>query len=280
MIAGKVLMDRNAPDALLDEDDGCSATLRLLERWHGRGRLAYAVTPRFAITSTPQQLAAAGEVVRQHPDVYVHTHISEHPDEIAATMTLFPEAADYLDVYARHGLLTDRSVFAHGIHLSDDELSRLRNAGAAIAFCPSSNLFLGSGLLELQRVEAHGVALGVGSDVGGGTHLSMLATAADGYKAAQLTGRSWHPLAAFHALTRGGAEALGLVDRIGTLAPGTDADLVVLDPAAGSLLAERVASAATLTERLFACMFLGAEHAVARTYVGGALRYQREGATS
>ncbi len=275
MIAGKVLMNRNAPDALLDVDDGQAATLDLLERWHGCDRLAYAVTPRFAITSTPSQLAAAGEVLERHPDAYVHTHISEHPDEIAATQTLFPEAEDYLDVYARHGLLTDRAVFAHGIHLSEAEMTRLRAAGAAIAFCPSSNLFLGSGLLELQRLEEHGVGMGIGTDVGGGTHLSMLATVADGYKVVQLTGRSWHPLAAFDAITRGGADALGLADCIGTLAAGSEADLVVLDPTPGSLLAERVASAETLTERLFAFMFLGAEHAVARTYVAGALKYQR-----
>ncbi len=276
MLGGKVLMDRNAPGDLCDADDGQAATLALIERWHGSGRLDYAVTPRFAITSSPAQLAAAGDVMARHPDVYLQTHISEHPEEIAATLALYPEASDYLDVYARHGLLTDKAIFAHGIHLSDAELERMRAAGAAVAFCPSSNLFLGSGLLDLERLEERGVLMGLGSDVGGGTHLSLLATAADGYKVAQMAGKSWHPLAALDAITRGGADALGLADRIGTLAPGSEADLVVLDAAPGTLLAQRIEAATTVAERVFAYIFLGAEHAVARTYVAGVLRHRRQ----
>lgn len=275
MLGGKVLMDRNAPADLCDRDDGRAATLELIERWHGNGRLGYAVTPRFAITSSPAQLAAAGDVLARHPDVYLQTHISESAEEVATTMKLFPAASDYLDVYARHGLLTERAVFAHGIHLSDAELIRMRAAGAAIAFCPSSNLFLGSGLMQLARVEEHGVGMGLGSDVGGGTHLSLLATAADGYKVSQMTGKHWHPLAALDAMTRGGAEALGLAEKIGTLEPGSEADLVILDATPGTLLAERLAAATTLTERVFAFIFLGAEHGVARTYVGGVLRHAR-----
>ena len=275
MVAGKVLMDRNAPGDLCDPDDGRTATLALIERWHGSGRLDYAVTPRFAITSSPAQLAAAGDVLARHPDVYMQTHISEHPEEIAATLALYPEASDYLDVYERHGLLTDKAIFAHGIHLSDAELERMRAAQAAVAFCPSSNLFLGSGLMQVARLEESGVQMGLGSDVGGGTHLSLLATAADGYKVAQMTGKSWHPLKALDAITRGGAEALGLVDKIGTLTPGSEADLVVLDAAPGTLLEKRLEAATTLTEKVSAYIFLGDEQAVARTYVGGVLRHRR-----
>ena len=276
MIAGKVLMNRNAPDDLLDQDDGQVQNEALLEKWHGHGRLAYAITPRFAITCTQQQLQAAGELVARHPDVYVHSHIAEHPDEIAATMALFPEAADYTDVYARHGLLTDHAVFAHGIHLSDTEMQRFASAGASIAFCPSSNLFLGSGLLELERLQSFGVGMGVGSDVGGGTSFSLLSTLGDGYKVSQLNNHSWHPLQAFYAITTGGAEVLHLQDRIGRIEAGYEADIVVLAPAPGSMLEQRVEAATSLDETLFAYMWLGADHGVAETYVAGVRQFVRQ----
>ncbi len=275
MIAGKVLMNRNAPADLLDKTDGNRENRLLLERWHGQGRLAYAISPRFAITSDEGQLAAAGRLLQRHPGVYLHSHISEHPDEVAATLKLFPHAEHYVDVYARHGLVTDHSLFAHGIHLRDEELMRLHEGGAGIAFCPSSNLFLGSGLLSLQRLEAYGVTMGVGSDVGGGTRMSMLSTAAEGYKVAQLNGENWHPLAAMYAITRGGAAALNLEHKIGTLAPGFEADLTVLDAGPGSAAERRAATPSSLTDRLFKLLFLNPEGAVSRTYVAGELRYQR-----
>lgn len=275
LIAGKVLMDRNAPAALLDGDTGFAASAALIERWHGVGRLAYAVTPRFAITSSPAQLEAAGKLLERYPGTYLHTHLAENRDEIAATLRAHPEAADYTGVYERYGLVTDRSVFAHGIHLADDELDRLAATGAAIAFCPSSNLFLGSGLLDLERVRRHRVRLAVGTDVGAGTSLLLPATLGDGYRVAQLRAQSWDPLAAFHAATRGNAAALGLDDRVGRLAPGYEADLVVLGARGQALLERRLAAAASLAERLFAYMMLGDERVIERTYVGGRLAHAR-----
>ncbi|MEM7098041.1 MAG: guanine deaminase [Pseudomonadota bacterium] len=276
MIAGKVLMNRNGPDGLLDQGDGAQVNEALLERWHGVGRLAYAVTPRFAITCSDTQLQAAGDLVARYPDVYVHSHISEHPDEVAATMSLFPKAKDYADVYASFGLMTDHAVYAHGIHLSDEEMTRFREHGSSISFCPSSNLFLGSGLLSLERVASFGVGLGVGSDVGGGTDFSLLATIADGYKVAQLGGYSWHPFQAFHGITLAGAEVLHLQDRIGRVAAGYEADMTVLRAQEGSMLAQRLEHTQTLDEQLFAYMFVGTDNSVAETYIAGQRQYSRD----
>jgi guanine deaminase len=279
MIAGKVLMNRFGPEGLLDTDsDGVAESEALIERWHRQGRLRYAVTPRFAITCTAPQLAAAGQLLARHPGVYLHTHLSEHPNEVQQTLALFPEARDYVDVYDRFGMVGPTSIFAHGIHLSDAELTRLADAGSTIAFCPTSNLFLGSGLLDLERLAAFGVKMSVATDVGGGTSYSMLATLGEGYKVAQLGGQSWHPAKALHAATRGNAVALGLDDRIGRVAPGYDADLAVLRPAAGSVLEERMSFAQSLTDQLFAYQLLGDESAVARCYVAGALAHQRAAA--
>ncbi len=276
MIAGKVLMNRNAPDALRDTGDGIAESAELIERWHNRGRMQYAVTPRFAITCTDDQMRAAGELLSQYPGTYLHTHLAEHPDEIKATRELFPGAHDYVDVYEGFGMLTPRSVFAHGIHLSEREHERLSATGATIAFCPTSNMFLGSGLLQLDRLKEHNVNLSVGSDVGGGTSFSMLTTIAEGYKVAQLNNNAWHPLTALHAITRGNAHALGLGDKIGQLAAGFEADLTVLQPATGSLLERRLANGADVTEQIFAAMFMGGDNAIRQTWVAGRKVYDRD----
>ena len=276
IIAGKVLMDRNAPPELLDTGEGTTESAALIERWHGAGRLAYAVTPRFAITSTRGQLRAAGELLARYPGVYLHTHLSENAAEVEATRALFPEAEGYVDVYRRFGLVGERSVFAHGIHLSDREREVMAARRARVVFCPSSNLFLGSGLLDLAALARHGVAHAVGSDVGGGPSLSMLKTLADGYRVSQLLGTGWRPLDAFHDLTLGNARALGL-DTLGRLAPGFEADVVVLANAANAPLRRRLAQARTLADRLFAYMMLGDERDVARTYVAGRPAYRNAG---
>ncbi len=275
LIAGQVLADRNVPPALLDDADAIATSARLIERWHGVGRLGYAVTPRFAITSSAAQLSAAGTLLERYPGVLLHTHLSENAAEIERLRTLFPAARDYVDVYERHGLVGERSVFAHGVHLCERERRRLAERGAAVVFCPSSNLFLGSGLCDLAALQGAGVRLAVGSDVGAGTSLSMLKTLADGYRVCQLKGQSWHPLDAFHAITLGNAIALGVDDRIGRLAPGFEADVVVLEPSANPALARRLAQADTLAERLFAYMMLGDERDVERTYVAGQRVWQR-----
>ena len=275
LIAGQVLADRNVPPALLDDADAIATSARLIERWHGVARLGYAVTPRFAITSSAEQLRAAGTLLERYPGVLLHTHLSENAAEIERLRTLFPTARDYVDVYERHGLVGARSVFAHGVHLCERERRRLAERGAAVVFCPSSNLFLGSGLCDLAALESAGVRLAVGSDVGAGTSLSMLKTLADGYRVRQLKGQSWHPFDAFHAITLGNAIALGVDDRIGRLAPGFEADVVVLEPSDNPALARRLAQADTLAERLFAYMMLGDERDVERTYVAGQRVWQR-----
>lgn len=270
LIGGKVITDRNVPDALSETvDEGLQASRGLIERWHGRGRLHYAVTPRFAITSTAAHLRLAGELLAAHPDVYLQTHLSENLLEVRETGALFPQAKDYVDVYDRHGLCGPRSVFAHGIHLTERELDVLAARGSTIAFCPTSNLFLGSGLLDVARLRKHGVCLAVATDVGAGTSLSMLSTLAEGYKVLQLQGQSWHPLEALYSITLGNARALHLEAEIGSLCPGKVADLVVIDPSRSPLLAARLESCESVEERLFAMIMLGDDRIIRRTYVAG-----------
>jgi guanine deaminase len=279
LIAGKVLMDRNAPAALCDTvEDGRRETLELIAAWSGKGRLGYAVTPRFAITSSGEQLAMAGEILAAHPEVWLQTHLAENADEISQVAALFPEASDYLDVYARFGLVGPRSVFAHCVHLDDGGFTRLARAGAAAAFCPSSNLFLGSGLFDLKSACGHGVKVGLGTDVGAGTTFSILRTLGEAYKVGQLRGDALDPMQAFYLATLGGARALGLGEQIGNLAPGKEADFLVLDLAATPLLARRTAVATTPQERLFGLSILGDDRVVERVYLAGRLQHARDAA--
>jgi guanine deaminase len=276
MICGKVMMDCNAPASLTDTVDSSYADSRaLIEKWHGKGRQLYAVTPRFAITSSDLQLQRAGELLQEYPGTYLQTHLSENLDELAAVKQLHPAGCDYLDVYDRHGLLSARSVFAHGIHLNDRELGRLRETQSSIAFCPTSNLFLGSGLLDLKRLDAAKVSCSIATDVGGGTSFSMLQTLNEAYKVAQLEGHSLAPLKAFYMVTLGNARTLRLDHRIGTLEPGTEADFVVLDYNCTPLMARRMASCQSLQERLFALMILGDDRATSATWVAGNCVYER-----
>ena len=271
MIAGKVMMDRNAPPGLLDTvETGYTESEALLSRWHERGRQLYAVTPRFALTSTPAQLEAAGALAAAYPTAYVQSHLSENHAEIATARALYPDCASYTDIYRRRGLLGPRSLYGHCIHLDDDEIALMAQSRSVAVFCPTSNLFLGSGLFDMARLRAGGVRVALATDVGGGTSYSMLRTAAEAYKVLQMRGQSWPALAAFHTITRGNAEALGLVGKIGTLEPGTEADVVVLDPNATPAMAHRMAAVrGGLAEELFALMTLGDDRAVAATYVAG-----------
>lgn len=277
LIAGKVLMDRNCPAALCETAEaGDCETRELIEAWAGKGRLGYAVTPRFAITSSEAQLAAAGAILEDHPEVWMQTHLAENPAELAQTARLFPEAADYLAVYERFGLVGPRSVFAHCIHLDDSAFGRLAKAGAAAAFCPTSNLFLGSGLFDLQRAMAHGLKLGIGTDVGAGTSFSVLHTLGEAYKVGQLRGQCLDPFQAFYLATLGGARALNLGEQIGNLEPGKEADFLVLDPLATPLLAHRLATTTDLAELLFALSILGDDRVVERTYLAGVLQHSQD----
>jgi len=279
LVAGKVLMDRNAPPGLTDTvETGRADTEALIHAWRGRGRLGYAVTPRFAVTSSDAQLAMAGEVAAAHPDVLVHTHMSENLDEIACVGELFPDARDYLDVYDRFGLVGPRSVFAHCVHSSEDALRRLAAAGGSAAFCPSSNLLLGSGLFSLKQACACGVNVGLGTDVGGGGSFSLLSMMGEAYKVGQLLHDTLDPLKAFYLGTLAGARAMRIDDKVGNLSPGKEADFLVLDFAATPLIARRTAQARTIAEKLFVLAVLGDDRVVERTYLRGRLAHSR-GAT-
>jgi len=276
LIAGKVLMDTNAPDGLRDDVDGAGRDCsELIARWHGRDRLAYAVTVRFAGTSTREQLAMAGRLCVNHPGVYMQTHVAENTDEVRWIAGLFPEARSYLDVYERHGLLHARAVLAHGIWLDDRDRALLQERGAQIAFCPSSNLFLGSGLFDWQAAADAGVAVSMASDVGGGTSLSMLRTLADGYKVQSLRGLRLSAWKLLHTATLGAAQSLGLADEIGSLEVGCTADLAVWDWAVGPVATHRDGLANDLHERVFAWMTLGDERNLVATHVAGERVFER-----
>ncbi|OYT88027.1 MAG: guanine deaminase [Burkholderiales bacterium PBB6] len=276
LITGKVLMDRHAPDYLRDDVTGARADCEaLIARWHGQGRMAYAVTPRFAPTSTDAQLAMAGELMARHEGLYMQTHVAENTDEVAWVAQLFPQARSYLDVYRRFGLLGPRAMLAHGIWLDDADRQLLADSGAALSHCPSSNLFLGSGLFDWPAAQAAGTAVSMGCDVGGGTSLSMLRTLADGYKVQAMAGRRITAWALLHAATLGGANALGLAHEIGSFNAGTLADLVIWDLAADPVQQRRQAVARDLHDAIFAWLTLGDERHVVATVVAGELRYQR-----
>ena len=282
LIAGKVLMDRHAPEGLVDDAADVSRAERDcidgIQRWHGRGRCSYAVTVRFAPTSTPAQLAMAGSLCKADPTLYFQTHVAENEAEVRWVGELFPEARSYLDVYDRHGLLHPRSVLAHGIWIDADDRARLRDSGAQIAFCPSSNLFLGSGLFDWDAARAAGAGVSVASDVGGGTSLSMQRTLADGYKVQALRGTRLNAFSALHAATLGAARSLGLAHEIGHLGTGAMADLVLWDWARGPVAERRDAvargevpglSAQDLHTRLFAWMMLSDERNRVACWVAG-----------
>jgi guanine deaminase len=276
VISGKVLMDRNAPEALRDDVDHAERDCEeLIARWHGQGRLAYAVTPRFAPTSTDAQLAMAGRLLARHEGLYMQTHVAENRDEVRWVAELFPGARSYLDVYAQHGLLNARSVLGHGIWLDDADRQALHHSDAQIAFCPSSNLFLGSGLFGWAQAEDAGVKMSLASDVGGGTSLSMQRTMADGYKVQALAGTKLSAWALLHAATRGSAQALGLDDEIGSLEAGAMADLCVWDWATSEVAKHRQQVARDLHEKVFAWIMLGDERDLVESWVAGVCRHRR-----
>ncbi|KQV38222.1 MULTISPECIES: guanine deaminase [unclassified Rhizobium] len=272
MVGGKVMMDRNAPQGLLDTPQmGYDETRAVIAEWHGKGRNHVAITPRFAITSTPEQMSAAEALAREFPDLHIQTHLSENRDEIDFTCSLFPEADDYTDIYARYGLLGQKSLFGHCIHLSERERDAMSETGSIAVHCPTSNLFLGSGLFplkELMRREKP-VRVSVATDVGGGTSYSMLKTMDEAYKIQQLLGERLNPFDSYYHMTLGNAEALSLADRIGTLDAGTDADFIVLNMAATPAMAVKAEVVNSLAEELFLLQTMGDDRAIVETYVAG-----------
>jgi guanine deaminase len=270
LIAGKVMMDRNCPESLRDDPQSSyDDTKALIERWHGNGRLSYAITPRFAITSSAEQLAAAGRLAKEYPDVWIHTHLAENRLEVDEVARQFPDSSSYLDVYDSFNLLRERAVFAHCLHLNDEDRASMASKGGAVAFCPTSNLFLGSGLLDLASLNAAGVRCGLATDVGGGTSLSLLRTAGEAYKVLRLQNQSLPAMQALYLITLGAASALYLDDKIGNFMPGKEADFVIVDPAGSSITARRSAAAASVDEMVFALLALADDRNIAATYVGG-----------
>lgn len=270
MICGKVLMDRNAPDYLTDTaDSGFADSQSLIEKWHKVDRLQYAVTPRFAPTSSREQLDRAGELLKLYPDVYMHTHLSENTNEIAWVQELFPESNSYLNVYDQSKLLGRRSVFAHGVHLADSDCRRLSQTQSAISFCPCSNLFLGSGLFNLKQAEAFDVNVGLGTDIGAGTSFSLLTNMNEAYKIQQLRGDQLSPFKSFYLATLGGALSLDLDDKIGNFEVNKEADFIVLDYHSTALMKRRISHCKTLFEKLFVLSTLGDDRTVTATYILG-----------
>ena len=272
MIGGKVMMDRNAPQGLLDTPQlGYDETRAVIEEWHGKGRNHVAITPRFAITSSPEQMAMTQKLAEEFPDLHIQTHLSENHDEIRYTCELYPDATDYTDIYARYGLLRKKALFGHAIHLSEREADAMADSGAVAVHCPNSNLFLGSGLFPLKAIPRREkpVTVAVATDIGGGSSYSMLKTMDEAYKIQQLLGERLNPLESFYHMTLGNAVALDLADRIGTLDEGTDADIVVLNAAATPAMRLRMETVTSLPEELFLLQTLGDDRSVVETYVAG-----------
>jgi len=271
-IAGKVMMDRNAPDGLTDTpQSGYDDTRALIGEWHGKGRQHYAITPRFAITSTPEQMEMAGALVREFPDLHIQTHLSENHAEIAFTQELYPWSKDYTDVYEHYGLMGSKTLLGHCIHLSEREADALSAAGSIAVFCPTSNLFLGSGLFPYQRMRSrqNPVRIATATDVGGGTNYSMLRTMDEGYKIIALQGEKLNPFQSFWQITRGNAEALSIADKVGTLDVGTDADIIILDAGATPVTRLRMETVKTLAEELFLLQTVGDDRAIREVYIAG-----------
>ena len=275
MAAGKILMDRNCPDFLRDAaESGARDTEQLINKWHNQGRSMVAITPRFAPTSTEQQLHLTGELARAYPDTYIQTHVSENPEECIWVKTLFPNARSYLDVYDSYGLMRERAMFGHCIWLDDRDFARMAESGAAVAVCPTSNLFLGSGLFDFEKADAAGVKLSLASDVGAGTSFSMLQTMNEAYKVARLKGSYLPAVSMFYLATLGAARSMQLEGIIGNFVAGAEADFIVLDPKCTPLLARRTQRCNDLEELLFALALLGDDRAVHATYACGRKVYQ------
>ncbi|UPQ89347.1 guanine deaminase [Vibrio sinaloensis] len=276
MICGKVMMDRFCPETLQDTPESAYRDSKaLIERWHNQGRAMYAITPRFAPTSTPEQLAKAGQLANEHPDTFIQTHLSENLGEVAWIKELYPEHSDYLGVYEAYDLVRERALFGHAIHLEDREYRSLAQSGATISFCPSSNLFLGSGLFNFDRAKAEGIHVSIASDVGAGTDLSLFANQADAYKICQLQNSSLDPFESLYLSTQGAAAGMGIDHLVGNLNPGSEADFVELDFMASPILQQRLLRCKTLREQLFAIITLSDDRVIERTYLCGNLVYKK-----
>ena len=276
LISGKVMMDRNAPDFLCDTaQSSYDDSAKLIEKWHRNGRALYAVTPRFAPNSSDAQLRVAGRLLQEYDGLYLQSHVAENADEVAWVAELFPERRSYLDVYDHYGLVGKRSIYAHCIHLDQTDRERMASSGAAMAFCPTSNLFLGSGLFDLDSAQQNSVRVGVATDVGGGTSFSILQTLNEAYKVSQMSGQTLTSMKAFYLATLGGAKALHLEHKLGNFEVGKEADFVVLDLHSTPLMKRRMAVSDSIQDTLFALMMLGDDRAVQATFVMGVCQFMK-----
>lgn len=275
MVAGKVLMDRNCPDFLRDAEGEIGESAALIEKWHKHARSLYAITPRFAPTSSPAQLGAIAELAKAYPDTFIQTHVSENRDEVDWVKTLYPDARSYLGVYDSYGLMRPRALFGHCIWLDDEDFARMAATGSAASVCPTSNLFLGSGLFDFEKADGAGAQVTLGTDVGAGTSFSMLQTMNEAYKVARLKGSYLPALRMFYLATLGAARAMDLEGTIGSFALGAEADFIVLDPKSTPLLARRSSHCNSLEEQLFALALLGDDRAVRATYAAGVKVHER-----
>jgi guanine deaminase len=267
---GRTAMDRNAPDGLRDTATSAyDESKALIARWHDKDRLTYAVTPRFTPTSSPEQMEAMGALWAEHPTCLMQTHLSEQLPEIAWVRELHPEARDYLDTYERVGLIGEGALFGHAIHLEDREKARLLETGASLVHCPTSNTFIGSGLFDMAGLKAAGHRVGLATDTGGGSSFSMLRTMAAAYEVGQLRGTALHPAQLWWLATAGSASAMRMEDRIGALAPGMEADIVVIDLASTEAIAQRARRADTIWEALFPTIMMGDDRAVKAVWING-----------
>ena len=277
MVAGKVMMDRNAPEKLLDTvESAYQQSSELIQRWHHNGRAYYGVTPRFAPCCSEAQLEVCGQLLNEHEGLFLQSHVAENEDEVRWVKQLFPDSRSYLDVYDRFGLLVPRAVYAHCIHLDQTDRERMAESGAAMAFCPTSNLFLGSGLFSLEQAQQYDIRVGMATDVGAGTSFSMLQTLNEAYKVCQLAGHQLTPQKAFYLVTQGAAESLYLDHRIGNFETGKEADFVVLDLEASALMQARMRNSESIDDRLFALMMLGDDRCVQATHVMGQRQYSKD----
>ncbi|MDG1169113.1 MAG: guanine deaminase, partial [Sulfitobacter sp.] len=270
-LTGKTCMDRNIPEGLQDSAQSAyDDSKALLERWHGIDRLSYVITPRFSPTSTPDQLAALGALWAEHPDCLMQTHLSEQTDEITWVRDLYPTARDYLDTYEAHGLIGERALFGHAIHLENREIDRIAETGAAVIHCPTSNTFIGSGLFDLAGLRARHIPIGLATDTGGGSSFSMLRTMAAAYEIGQLRGTPLHAAELMWLATAGSARSLHLQDKIGQLKSGFEADITVLNLASTPAIAQRVQKAENPWDSLFATIMMGDDRAIADVWIAGA----------
>ena len=272
VIGGKTCMDRNAPDGLVDTAQRAyDESKALADAWHGNGRAIYAITPRFSPTSTPEQLQALGALWAERPTCLMQTHLSEQREEVAWVKNLFPDARDYLDTYESYGLLGERGVYGHSIHLEPREAARLAEVGASVVHCPTSNTFIGSGLFDLMGLAKAKVSIGLATDIGGGSNFSMLRTMAAAYEVAQLRGAVLHPAQLMWLASEGSAQALHLQGIIGHLGIGAEADLCILDLSSTPGIAQRVNNAEDFWENLFPTIMMGDDRAIRDVWIAGDL---------